>query len=321
MIDPIVDWLAESPSNSFVAGTGVVTGEDENGNLITTNIEDLEIGDLVLARDEFDPNAPNRYSIVTAVSHRTVYEQTTVTYIDESGNTEVIESTGNHEYYINGLGWVTAELLTAGQEVVLPDGRAATITSVVSTEIPEGVEVYNLTVADGATYFVDDGNGEVSAAWVHNVGIANNFVNLVSKASTNKLIGDVGENATIQFLRSRGYRNIVQIQNASNHGIDIVAMNARGKLRFFEVKSHRLVAKAKLSKSQQDIKEFVNLRLQRATSNRGRWVVGRGISQQDFNAANAIVAAIEGGQKIKGIVVNVDNVIEATLELTFKIWS
>ena len=43
----VIDWLQEAPSNSFVAGTGVVTGVDEAGNYITTAIEDLRVGDVV----------------------------------------------------------------------------------------------------------------------------------------------------------------------------------------------------------------------------------------------------------------------------------
>ncbi|MEM9791219.1 MAG: hypothetical protein AAF842_12545, partial [Planctomycetota bacterium] len=41
-----INWVSgPGGGNSFVAGTGVVTGVDEDGNLITTSIEDLQVGD------------------------------------------------------------------------------------------------------------------------------------------------------------------------------------------------------------------------------------------------------------------------------------
>ncbi|MEM9345865.1 MAG: polymorphic toxin-type HINT domain-containing protein [Planctomycetota bacterium] len=164
-----VNWVSgPGGGNSFVAGTGVVTGVDEHGNLITTAIEDLQVGDVVLAGNELDPTDPTSYELVTATSHRTVHELTEVTYVDEDGNVEVIKATDNHEFYVEGAGWVKAEQLQQGVFLRLADGRTATVTSTTTLAVPEGVEVYNLSVTDGKTYFVDDGQGNVAAAWVHN---------------------------------------------------------------------------------------------------------------------------------------------------------
>ncbi|MEM6505611.1 MAG: RNase A-like domain-containing protein [Planctomycetota bacterium] len=164
-----INWVSgPGGGNSFVAGTGVVTGVDEDGNLITTAIEDLEVGDVVLAGNELDPTDPTSYELVTATSHRTVYELTEVTYVDDQGNVEVIKATDNHEFYVEHVGWVKAEALQQGSLLRLTNGRTATVTRTTTLDMPEGVEVYNLTVTDGKTYFVDDGQGEVSAAWVHN---------------------------------------------------------------------------------------------------------------------------------------------------------
>ena len=35
-----------------------------------------------MAGDEFNPDAPFKFALVLGTSHRTVYEQTTVTYVD-----------------------------------------------------------------------------------------------------------------------------------------------------------------------------------------------------------------------------------------------
>ncbi|MEM9345860.1 MAG: polymorphic toxin-type HINT domain-containing protein [Planctomycetota bacterium] len=168
-IQHAISWVSgPGGGNSFVAGTGVVTGVDEDGNLITTAIEDLEVGDVVLAGNELDPTDPTSYELVTATSHRTVHELTEVTYVDDQGNVEVIKATDNHEFYVENTGWVKAEALQQGALLRLADGRTATVTSTTPLDVPEGVEVYNLTVANGKTYFVDDGYGHLAAAWVHN---------------------------------------------------------------------------------------------------------------------------------------------------------
>ena len=72
------------------------------------------------------------------------------------------------------------------------DGRDATILSVTTRAVPAGVEVYNLTVAGGRTYFVADATGDAhAAAWVHNCGDAK--LSLFMKSIS--AIGQAGEDA------------------------------------------------------------------------------------------------------------------------------
>jgi hypothetical protein len=126
---------------------------------------------VVLAGNELDPSDPNHYTLVTDVSSRTVYEQTEITYVDDAGNIEVIKTTDNHEFYVEGSGWTTAANLQQGDTLTLSDGRTALVTTKTTIAVPEGVTVYNLSVSDGSTYFVDDGQGSVSAVWVHNARV------------------------------------------------------------------------------------------------------------------------------------------------------
>ncbi len=42
----------------FVAGTQVVVGRDSDGSYITRSIEEIEEGDLILARDQFSAESP-----------------------------------------------------------------------------------------------------------------------------------------------------------------------------------------------------------------------------------------------------------------------
>jgi hypothetical protein len=196
MLNPVyrVPWVSgRGGGNSFAAGTGVVTGVDENGNPITTNIEDLQIGDVVLAGNELDPSDPNHYTLVTDVSSRTVYEQTEITYVDEAGNIEVLKTTADHSFYVDatGKGWTTAGNLQQGDLLTLSDGRTAIVTNTATLAVSEGLMVYNLTVSDGSTYFVDDGAGDVNAAWVHNK------LKFIRKKRPNLHKGEVGTGGVV----------------------------------------------------------------------------------------------------------------------------
>ncbi|MEM9345858.1 MAG: polymorphic toxin-type HINT domain-containing protein [Planctomycetota bacterium] len=246
-----VNWVSgPGGSNSFVAGTGVVTGVDENGNLIATNIEDLEVGDVVLAGNELDPSDPTSYELVTATSHRTVYELTEVTYVDEAGNIEVIKATDNHEFYVEGIGWVKAAKLAQGSLLRLADGRAATVTSTTTLDVPEGVEVYNLSVTDGKTYFVDDGQGEVSAAWVHNKTIS-----LTSKIKNNKFTpkphiqGKVGES----LAKANGKKTKIIVNGRTRYPDAIVKQQ---KL----VKESKNVKRQSFTKQLRDYRDYAKLK-------------------------------------------------------------
>ena len=157
------------PTNSFAAGTQVVVGVAADGSLVTKSIEDVRVGDHVLTRPSDDPSAEATLEPVLGVSHRTVYELYQIEILGPDGGTEVLQTTAGHPFYVEGIGWVDAQDLKAGDHLDLHDGGEATILGVTTLAVPEGVEVYNLTVADGRTYFVADGQGDVhAAAWVHN---------------------------------------------------------------------------------------------------------------------------------------------------------
>jgi hypothetical protein len=73
-----------------------------------------------------------------------------------------------------------ADDLLAGETLSTPDGQTETVVGTTSVAEPQGVAVYNLTVADDHTYFVEgfgsasnaDGTtgstNTVDAVWVHN---------------------------------------------------------------------------------------------------------------------------------------------------------
>ena len=118
---------------------------------------------------------------VTAVQVHTVYALRDVTIQNADGSVETIDTTDSHPFYVQGQGWVSADDLTAGETLSTPDGQTATVVGTVTVAEAQGVLVYNFTVADDHTYFVEgfgsatsaDGTtgssaGPLDAVWVHN---------------------------------------------------------------------------------------------------------------------------------------------------------
>ena len=60
------------------------------------------------------------------------------------------------------------------------------------------------------------------------------------KSISNKRIGDIGEGYVIGDLKKQGFDQVVQIQNRSGNGVDVIARNSQtGKVRVIEVKTTR----------------------------------------------------------------------------------
>jgi RHS repeat-associated protein len=131
------------------------------------------------------------------------------------------------------------------------------------------------------------------------------------------LVGQHAEAAAMRILERKGYTNIIQIQNSSGHGIDIVARNKFGKLRFFEVKGHVQVGVARLSPAQRSITHFVHSRLQNAVSGTGRWA-NMDPSLQD--AAESILFELQSGARINGAIINVNRAMSPVPELSVFRW-
>lgn len=130
-------------SSSFIAGTEVLT---PNG---IRNIEDIEVGDWVIS-DE-----PETEGGVVAKQVTRTFERTDNNGIfDVEIDGEVISSTGNHEFWIDGKGWIAAKDLEAGDSLLTDDGDFVSVDGI---EVREGsFEVYNFEVEDFHTYFVSE---------------------------------------------------------------------------------------------------------------------------------------------------------------------
>ena len=132
----------------FVAGTAITT----SAGLVA--IESIQPGDMVLAENE--ETGEIAYKEVARTFVNTTSEITHVTIATEDGQTETIDATPQHPFYVEGKGWVEASALHAGMVVWLADGTKAVITDVVTEGLEEPVAVYNFEVKDFHTYFVGD---------------------------------------------------------------------------------------------------------------------------------------------------------------------
>ncbi|MCM3698613.1 polymorphic toxin-type HINT domain-containing protein [Paenibacillus macerans] len=84
---------------------------------------------------------------------------------------QVVETTDNHLFWVEGKGWVFADELQVGDKLQKADGSNLTIDKVEFIKLDEPVTVYNFTVADFHTYYVTD-----IGIWVHNTQC--NFVDV-----------------------------------------------------------------------------------------------------------------------------------------------
>ncbi len=132
----------------FTAGTKVKTDQGEK------DIEDIQVGDQVLSKDE--KTGEVEYKVVTA----TFNHETDDIYKISVGD-QVIESTFNHPFYVRGKGWTFVKDLKVGDLLVRSDGNTLNVKSV--EILHKQVIVYNMTIDEFHTYFVSN-----LGIWVHN---------------------------------------------------------------------------------------------------------------------------------------------------------
>ncbi|MDR3108507.1 MAG: hypothetical protein LBU65_02295, partial [Planctomycetaceae bacterium] len=149
---------------------------------VTTNIENIKVGDYVLAQDVETGEVSLKE--VTDTFVRTSDHLRYLTTIDEEGDTQTIETTDGHPFWVvtdnpdlsraagdfvveNGTilyhenlaitehgYYVEAKDLRVGDVFLGANGELTTLTGTERVEFPNGVTVYNFTVADNHNYYV-----------------------------------------------------------------------------------------------------------------------------------------------------------------------
>ena len=137
----------------FAAGTPIVT---ENG---AKSIEDIKVGDFVLSRNE--------HSLTGELGLRRVQEtfrsETELVHVYVGG--QVIRTTGEHPFFVQGRGWTTASELQSGDQLATDLSSWREVERVEATGKHESV--YNFRVAEHHTYFVGCEDWGF-AVWAHN---------------------------------------------------------------------------------------------------------------------------------------------------------
>ena len=198
----------------FVAGTAVVT------SVGLVAIEHIKPGDMVLAANE--ETGEIAYKEVVQTFTNISNEITHVTVTTEDGQTETIDATPHHPFYVEGKGWVDACALHAGMVVWLADGTKAIVTDVVTEGLEHPVTVYNFEVTDFHTYFVGD-----SGVLVHNTGCSEGQWEAVNES--------MSDNSRDYQELVTGHRNEAWVQNGVKYDgqTDGVLLEVKGKYSQF----------------------------------------------------------------------------------------
>ncbi len=125
----------------------------------------MKVGDVEVSRNPATGKTEAKRVVRTTV--RRVASVLTIHLADGKTGREVeaITATGNHPFYVAGAGFVEAERLGIGCQIVTRAGPALVVQAIEWKARREGYLVYNFEVADDHTYFVGQANG---GAWVHN---------------------------------------------------------------------------------------------------------------------------------------------------------
>jgi hypothetical protein len=158
-------------------------------------IAEIKVGDTVLSFDE--ATQTTSYQSVTALrQNEQQYQMVKVTLA--SG--QVVESTAEHPFYVQGKGWIQARFLTVGQELRLYSGQTIVLKKIDTTTRIE--KVYNFTVANTSSYFVG-----VDGVLVHNSGcskavqkVLGNLVEHADELARNAILQRGGGGSQIQQI-------------------------------------------------------------------------------------------------------------------------
>ncbi|MGE0536252.1 MAG: polymorphic toxin-type HINT domain-containing protein [Pirellulales bacterium] len=145
----------------FVAGTKVHTDRG------LRNIEELRVGDRVLARDEETGEQAYQPILETIVTHpERLYS--VVYRLAGSEREDRLVCTGEHPFYVAARReFVPASELMTGDVIPLAAGSEAIVAAIVYEDAPPGevFTTYNMEVERFHTYFVGE-----AGLWVHNAG-------------------------------------------------------------------------------------------------------------------------------------------------------
>jgi hypothetical protein len=137
----------------FAAGTPIRTPDGAKP------IDQLQSGDLVLTRAEFDPEG----DVVPRVVLGTIVNESRLLLLHVGGR--IIRTTGDHLLFVRDRGWAAAQTLAPGDELLTESQGWVRCEAAVYTAQTEWV--YNIEIVEHHTYFVGDESWGF-AVWAHN---------------------------------------------------------------------------------------------------------------------------------------------------------
>ena len=143
-----VQAMKQVGPHCFIAGT-LVACLSADGKEIHKPIEEIEVGDRVLAYDE--ETGEQGYKPVVRLFRNQTKEWYHV-FVDG----EEIRCTGEHPFYVKRKGFIPAKELKSGDKCLLSTGEDVTIEKVEVEDLTEAETTYNFEVADFHTYYVTE---------------------------------------------------------------------------------------------------------------------------------------------------------------------
>lgn len=132
----------------------------------TKNIEELVVGDFVIAHH---PDMGRTTAKRVVAAYRKIAKHLRILRLgSHDGNPQVLQTTNEHPFWVDGKGWVEAGTLKVGQRILQTDGHIAVLQETAFEAHPEGVEVFNLQVEDFHTYYVAAHGSRAPPVLVHN---------------------------------------------------------------------------------------------------------------------------------------------------------
>ncbi len=140
VINALVTFKVQVASSCF---TGRMLMLGKEGKI---RADAVKVGDLLLSRNELDPNGPLAWKRVLARFVRVA----PIWAVQVAGQT--IETTAEHPFFVVGKGWIPTQMLEVGDLFITDEGKLFTVEGVEDTGRVE--TVYNFLVEDFHTYFV-----------------------------------------------------------------------------------------------------------------------------------------------------------------------
>jgi RHS repeat-associated protein len=150
-----------APSRGVSAQDTRLSATQDTSQFVTKNIEDIRVGDYVLAKEPTEQGPPTPHRVIGLPRNWTEH----LVHVTVSGGSE-LQATREHPFWVRQKGWVYAKYLKPGDNLEDASGHAVVVEAVkIENRI---ADTYNLTVEDVHTFYILAGDESVL---VHNAYI------------------------------------------------------------------------------------------------------------------------------------------------------